>query len=168
VSGEVYVRALLLALEHPNFFRVSVRIDLENRLPPNTHWTPGHRIARYHDLAHDGRHEVAEVHFDAAQASECLKIGKLTRRLIRVLRSGINPRREVVNFRYVVLWKQPIAETLKIEPFVRRALQEPIVQVKAVDIDVRIHVDGPHRATAGFRPPCARRPKPRGGVVFFM
>ena len=78
------------------------------------------------------------MHLDTGQRGQCLQIRELARWLTGVLRPRIQPCGEIVDFLNCVLWKQLIAESLQIQPFVGRALQQPVVEVEAVDVDVSV------------------------------
>ena len=83
----------------------------------------------------------------------------LAHRLVRILWPSIHFGSEVIDFFNRISREQLITEALQIKPLASCALQQAIIQVEAVYVDVSVQRAIPKRATAGFRPPCARQPK---------
>lgn len=77
--------------------------------------------------------------------------------MIGVMRPRIDLGGEIENLTDGVFREQLVAELFEIEPLIRPTLEQAIKQVEPVDIYACVQdISGPERATAGFRPPCAR------------
>lgn len=94
------------------------------------------------------RQEVTEMNGDAGQRFQRPQVELLSYRLVRIIRSGRHQGGEILDLVNRVFWQQEPAERFEIEPAVRSSAQCAVVQIEAVDIDVRYQS---LRSKMGFR-----------------
>lgn len=83
------------------------------------------------------------MHGHVGDRAEGTQEGLLPKRLLWIVRPSVDVGREVADAVDLIAWRREgcLTESRKVQPLMGSALQATIVEVEAVDIDVRSHPD---------------------------
>ena len=129
VRRDIHVRAFLLDLHHLDHIRGRIRV--------------AHSRFAFQ--------EVPIVNADVRERFERANERLLTAGHVWIGRRTFDTRREIANPVDAKARKNLYAELGDIEPFVRRALHGTVIQIEAVDVDVRANAEAPRMSKAALR-----------------
>ncbi len=153
MCGQVYVGTFFLTLVEPIHRHATARpgLDLQHTIYPN-------RLAvliTSQDRRPDWRCKKASVlDFDRGEGGEGAQIGCLPKRNARIIGASLGPGRKIPDAMNGVFGEQRPEQGVYIEPLMGCPPQAPIIEIIAVDVDVRFDF------TAS--PTMQRRPPQRG------
>jgi hypothetical protein len=91
------------------------------------------------------------VDFNTRKGCQGIEIGLLTHGLVGVLWPCIDFGREIIDLLHGIFREQLVTETFQIKPLERRALQQAVIEVEAIDVDV-CPKGSPEKSNGGLSP----------------